>query len=113
MNLTSPIGKIDTSNLYDVPNRRSQISPFNMDSMSDIASSNWSQSMRSGVRETLYVEELQFKLLIVDMDSQGMSKTVSLKTKSIAELDQKLQELGQSKCYILILQKNLFRCNCN
>jgi hypothetical protein len=107
--------KIDTSNLYDIP-KTSQFSPFtgqkHLESTSDIASSNWSQSMRSGIRETIIVEELTFKLLLLDLETKAISKSITLKSKSVSEFDLKIEVLCQNKCYIAILQKNLFRSNC-
>jgi hypothetical protein len=65
------------------------------------------------VRETVIVEELTFKLLLLDNETQAISKPITLKSKTVSEFDQKIEVISQNKSYIAILQKKLFRSNCH
>jgi hypothetical protein len=98
---TSP-QKVDTSNLYDIPNRASLCSPFQMsgklDNMSDIASSTWSRFDR----EIQIVEELTIKVLVIDPKTKQITKG-QIKAKS--DFDTKIKEMTGEKPFIAILQK--------
>ena len=59
------------------------------------------------------VEELTFKVLLLDNETKALSKPITVKSKSVSEFDQKLEVISENKLFIAILQKNLFRSNCN
>jgi hypothetical protein len=50
---------------------------------------------------------------MLDIETDTISKSITVKFKNVKEFDEKILEVAQSKCFIAILQKNLFRSNCN
>ena len=63
------------------------------------------------MREFVFVEELTVKILLVDPENNKMPKPVVAKFKSVEDFDERVKELD-GKCFIAILNKNLFRSNC-
>ena len=52
-------------------------------------------------------------MLLIDIESNAISKTLTVKSKTVQEFDEKIKDMSRDKCFIAILQKNLFRSNCH